>query len=1095
MRPHRLPKSISRMCWSLLLLGCGSEDGADGQTYVDCDDATGGVEVEIDPVEEFCQGPNCDENYENCGGGSAIPQGGLMAVHAAHLHTGDVITWAQRLDQRLSPASSETSWAPLDTNDCRPFTAPSSVNNFFCAGFTSLPDGRLFVTGGGGGSGDDATAAVGIFDPEAQMGVHWEDLPPMNVSRWYPSVVLLPDGRLAVGGGAAHGPEDCVGGVCVGICDDETPPNCYGSGNACMAPNDCEPVCQSNVCSHNGQMCSVNADCRAPGNKSQTVDIYDPKTGGWTSLPQAPIALVTNYPALFLLPDGNIFHAAGEANGGGAARNGFILDMTTETWLDQTVWQATTPTEYIGGVAVMYEPGKVMRAGGGTEPRPDTEVIDLSGGYLTSKPNWSAVGEMCDRRHYHSMVLLPDGTVLAAGGNRWSNGSSGDDPEGSCAAASVSCSVNADCNAFPPAECVPAGPDVSDKVCNPHNNACFATNTVEIWDPETFTWRKARDPVTQQDVELENERMYHSTALLMPEGEVVIMGGGQRQGLETHHDREVITPPYLLSGGQRPVVSNMPDGQVLGALDCGMSSLTLELDPGAPAPARVTLVKLGAVTHHNDVSQRFIELCREGDLEPCVYQEDDDTLEVFGPCALSDMHQHGAIAPPGYYMLFVLSDDGVPSLGQYVQIQEQSTAGLERWSCAPDSLSSLEASCAVDPTGGCPTMSLVQTSVALPTSGSMTGWTVVTNAGAVEDVANPTTAELDMIKALCVEACELEWAGQPEVSASCDDSDAFAEPTHVGSLGTRAEDFIPSTRENGQGLFSSSLSCTFTHTCCEEFDENICSATNGRPTLQSDRLDVAPETRRRLRSTGQGNKAQFEISTNTGRYSSAATGEIGYSFCEDGAGTACPFYLSDFSMDATSSITVQFNPGGGVQTKVIGNLQARLVQPAFGQADPGTGGWTDVAFPAGALFVEVEFDVDGHHYKTRRATTVDVFGEAQEGDFRATSLPISITVPVDGADVSVTVELDIYTDTNLERSPTVSINVPSTVSCGAPFALDSSATDPDGDLDVVRWRVGGELLAPSTTTLTFSSGSRVLSATAFDERGAATTVKKTISCS
>ena len=209
---------------------------------------------------------------------------------------------------------------------------------------------------------------------------------------------------------------------------------------------------------------------------------------------------------------------------------------------------------------------------------------------------------------------------------------------------------------------------------------------------------------------------------------------------------------------------------------------------------------------------------------------------------------------------------------------------------------------------------------------------------------------------------------------------------------------------------------------------------------------------------------------------------------------ACPFYVSDFTMNGPSAVTVQFNPGGGAQSKTIGNLQARLVQPAFAQAEQGTDGWTNVAFPAGGLFIEVEFDLDGHHYKMRRATTEDVFGEAKKSAVRATALPVSITVPINGVDVSATVELTIRTETELDGPPTISITVPATVTCNIPFSLTSSAADPDGDLDVVRWRVGGQLLSPTTTSLQFSSGSRTLSATAFDDRGAATTVSKTISC-
>ena len=45
----------------------------------------------------------------------------------------------------------------------------------------------------------------------------------------------------------------------------------------------------------------------------------------------------------------------------------------------------------------------------------------------------------------------------------------------------------------------------------------------EIWNPDTETWTTVAS--------LQNGRLYHSTALLLPDGRVLMAGGGQLAGL------------------------------------------------------------------------------------------------------------------------------------------------------------------------------------------------------------------------------------------------------------------------------------------------------------------------------------------------------------------------------------------------------------------------------------------------------------------------------------------------------------------------------------------------------------------------------------
>jgi Domain of unknown function (DUF1929) len=76
----------------------------------------------------------------------------------------------------------------------------------------------------------------------------------------------------------------------------------------------------------------------------------------------------------------------------------------------------------------------------------------------------------------------------------------------------------------------------------------------------------------------------------------------------------------------------------------------------ASAVSRVTLVKTGAVTHSFNMDQRFLEL-------PFTVNTD-GTLSVTAPQRASD-------ATPGYYLLFAIDGNGVPSVGKIIAINIQ----------------------------------------------------------------------------------------------------------------------------------------------------------------------------------------------------------------------------------------------------------------------------------------------------------------------------------------------------------------------------------------------------------------------------------------
>jgi hypothetical protein len=136
-------------------------------------------------------------------------------------------------------------------------------------------------------------------------------------------------------------------------------------------------------------------------------------------------------------------------------------------------------------------------------------------------------------------------------------------------------------------------------------------------------------------------RLYHSLALLMPDGRVLVSGGGRFDDLTAPTDQftaELYSPPYLFKGA-RPAISAAP-----AQLQYGQPFTVTT--PDAAGIAKVSLMRFGAVTHGVNMGQRLI---------PLSFTIGSGALTVTAP---GDAN----LAPPGYYLLFVVDGNGVPSV-------------------------------------------------------------------------------------------------------------------------------------------------------------------------------------------------------------------------------------------------------------------------------------------------------------------------------------------------------------------------------------------------------------------------------------------------
>ncbi|WP_193606608.1 LamG-like jellyroll fold domain-containing protein [Nocardioides lijunqiniae] len=308
------------------------------------------------------------------------------------------------------------------------------------------------------------------------------------------------------------------------------------------------------------------------------------------------------YPRAFVAPgSGNLFNISGtqmfelDPSGDGEV----TLRGTLPAGISNQGAQLGNPVGATS-TATMYRPGKILQVGGGWWANGGGPAgaragftVDITGG--TAQPVVEATAPMKHRRHWATSTVLPDGDVLVTGGGRENNGGGG-----------------------------------------------VATNP-EIWDPETGEW-------TTVEVPQQHARLYHSTALLLPDGRVMI-GGGGAPGPRNYTDVEYYSPAYLFDGEQpaeRPEITDAPEEiGYNGTFDIASSTEV----------SRVTLVRNGSVTHGFNNDQNFQDL---------EFTQDEGTGEVT-ITAPAD----GTYAPPGAYMLFVFDADGTPSVASMMDLDPE----------------------------------------------------------------------------------------------------------------------------------------------------------------------------------------------------------------------------------------------------------------------------------------------------------------------------------------------------------------------------------------------------------------------------------------
>jgi hypothetical protein len=438
-----------------------------------------------------------------------------------------------------------------------------------------------------------------LRDPTTNQYEHM-NLPTSNI--FCSGSTFLPDGKLLVLGG--HGPAAIpVSGLQTAYGNNHIEIYNYTDNTWHRGPNMSEGRYYGSAITLGTGQVLVVAGYNEDGWNASQVELYT-EGQGFRVLPGANTAAYPDwYPHIYQLSNGLVF-------GANPGRHTFFLNPQG----DGQIWPGppmTYPRRYYGA-SVMYDENQIIAIGGNAAPARAAvggnglitntcETINLN----DPNPTWQRTGSMRYARYYPNATLLPDGTVLVTGGTRQQS--------------------------------------------NPQGNALQgAVYAAELWDPKTGQW------TTMSSMRV--PRLYHSTAILLPDGRVLVAGGGEPESTgepkgAIHQNMQIFSPPYLSRGAQ-PVISSSPATAQYGQT----ISIT---SPDAASITTINLIRPGSTTHGFNMTQRIVHAS--------FTRAADGSLQV-------QMPTNPNLAPPGPYMLFLLNGQGVPSKAAMFFLQASSTS-------------------------------------------------------------------------------------------------------------------------------------------------------------------------------------------------------------------------------------------------------------------------------------------------------------------------------------------------------------------------------------------------------------------------------------
>ncbi|MCX5393253.1 kelch motif-containing protein [Streptomyces sp. NBC_00094] len=587
----------------------------------------------------------------------------INAIHAALLHTGKVllIAGSGNSQKNFDAGTFETIlWDPV-ANTFKKIPTPE---DFFCSGHTQLPDGRLLVAGGtaryevldggvekaGGGmrvknespdtavtlkkgtvfrspSGVEYVSKFDVTVPKAKREFEISYFKSGQMKPWKTKVTAA-EARVFVEAKKA-GPQalttEAAQYEVVGL-KGEAADNVYGLAQ---------------------KLTTEKQDFQGIKGAYE----FDPRAEKY--IPVAPMKDARWYPTLVTLDDGKVLAVSGLNDVGDVVPgDNEIYDPETKKW-------AKGPFRYFPTYPSLFltKGGKLLYTGSNAGYGP-AEKGREPGLWDLRKNSFTKLGGLTDPDQLEtsaSLILPPAQAqkVMVLGG-----GGVGESAKSTARTSIVD--LSQDNPVFTDGPALPQGTRYLSSVLLP-DDTVFTTGGSEeyrgrsgsdilkaqFYDPKANAFTEAAEPTVG--------RNYHSEALLLPDGRVATFGSDplfddkDNTKLGTFEQRiEVFTPPYLHKAGtDRPVL-----GEGSRELDQNGRATFKTKDAGRIATAR--LMRPSAVTHTTDVEQRSVEL-------GLMKGQDGVTVTV-------DVPQDRTLVPPGWYMLFVTDQDGIPSEAKWIQV-------------------------------------------------------------------------------------------------------------------------------------------------------------------------------------------------------------------------------------------------------------------------------------------------------------------------------------------------------------------------------------------------------------------------------------------
>ncbi len=349
------------------------------------------------------------------------------------------------------------------------------------------------------------------------------------------------------------------------------------------------------------------------GNPTRSLEVFTPDAGLGTmrTLPLPAPAIFSrlpSYPHLIQMLDGRIFFTGGRMDDEDIQLQPCLLDISQSPIGVTPVRGLQFDTSRNQSTSVFLPPAqaqRVMILGGATPNGEDNatdsaNIIDFSN--LATAQYRAAPALLLPRVHLNA-VILPDRTVFVCGGALQREGGAAGDRK------------------------------------------ITARFQSEIYDPQTDTWQLAATARV--------ERMYHSVALLLPDGKVIAASGNPDKGMvrdwspDSNEELrlEIYSPPYIFQG-ERPKIGAVATEWQYGT--------TISLgSPQAGTILWASLIRNGVVTHSFDTTQRLIDLP--------ISSQAGGTIQV-------TVTNNPNLAPPGWYMLFLTGTNRIPSVAQWIHL-------------------------------------------------------------------------------------------------------------------------------------------------------------------------------------------------------------------------------------------------------------------------------------------------------------------------------------------------------------------------------------------------------------------------------------------